>query len=94
MLKAELLKHLEGYAEDEEICVFDLLQLEGFFHLHSLHRDDLEDLGYDTSKASDSDMEYLAQKFSDNGFLEDLEMFLDNVGNHFNISRKSEGEAA
>lgn len=36
-----------------------------FFPITSLHRDDLEGLGYDTSKVDDSTMRRLASKMAD-----------------------------
>ena len=39
--------------------------MEGYFPISSLHKDDLESIGYDTSKISDSDMETIARKLGD-----------------------------
>jgi len=38
---------------------------EGYFEISSLHRDDLESIGYDTSQVDDSDMKTLASKLCD-----------------------------
>ena len=38
---------------------------EGFFEISSLHRDDLESIGYDTSNVDDSDMNKLASELGD-----------------------------
>jgi len=38
---------------------------EGYFEISSLHRDDLESIGYDTSQVDDSVMKTLASKLGD-----------------------------
>jgi len=38
---------------------------EGYFEISSLHRDDLEHIGYDTSEVDDSVMKKLASKLGD-----------------------------
>jgi len=60
----------ETFAElinDEDFCdvnnwVRVIDENEGYFEISSLHRDDLESIGYDTSKVDDSDMKTLASK--------------------------------
>ena len=36
-----------------------------FFKITSVHRDDLENIGYDASQVDDSTMQYLASKMAD-----------------------------
>ena len=60
----------EGFAaliNDDEFCEVNywvrvIDDNEGFFEISSLHRDDLESIGYDTSRVDDSDMKTLASK--------------------------------
>ena len=60
----------EAFAElinDEDFCdvnnwVRVIDENEGYFEISSLHRDDLESIGYDTSKVDDSVMKTLASK--------------------------------
>jgi len=50
----------------------------GYFEVTSVHRGDLEAIGYNTSKITDSEMFYLAKKMAaayvENGFWQDLEI--------------------
>jgi hypothetical protein len=60
----------ESFAEtinDDDFCdqlnwVRVIDEDEGYFEISSLHRDDLEEIGYDTSKVDDSVMKTLASK--------------------------------
>ncbi|GHT55439.1 hypothetical protein FACS189451_10580 [Bacteroidia bacterium] len=64
---------VEGFVEsinNEDFCdltnwVRVIDEDEGFFEISSLHRDDLESIGYDTSGVDDSDMKTLASKLGD-----------------------------
>ena len=38
-----------------------LLESDGFFYITSVHRDDLEERGFDVSEVTDSDMRYLSR---------------------------------
>jgi len=63
----------EDFAElinDEDFCdtanwVRVIEDKKGFFEISSLHRDDLESIGYDTSRVGDATMERLASKLGD-----------------------------
>ena len=52
---------------------------DGYFKITSLHRDDLEELGFDTRNIDDDQMRCLAAKMADNYleccFWHDLEVF-------------------
>lgn len=72
------MKYLDGEILDEVSGVLDFLERytlvsqyshacemmkeEGFFPITSVHRDDLEDCGFDASKVSDKDMDWLAYR--------------------------------
>jgi hypothetical protein len=64
---------VEDFAElinDDDFCdvnnwVRAMDDDEGFFEISCLHRDDLEGIGYDTSRVDDSDMKKLASKLGD-----------------------------
>jgi len=64
---------VEDFAElinDEDFCdtanwVRVIEDKKGFFEISSLHRDDLESIGYDTSCVGDATMERLASKLGD-----------------------------
>jgi hypothetical protein len=55
-----------------------------YFKITSVHRDDLEHRGFDTSNVDDATMEKLADKMSDayldGSFWEDLELIADILG--------------
>jgi hypothetical protein len=57
---------------------------EQYFKITSVHRDDLEERGFDTSKVDDAAMERLARKMADayveNCFWDDLETIADIIG--------------
>lgn len=38
-----------------------ILRRDGFFYITSVHRDDLEERGFDVSEVTDSDMQYLSR---------------------------------
>lgn len=42
-----------------------LLMDEGFFHIASVHRDDLEEIGFDASEVTDKQMKSLAKQMAD-----------------------------
>ncbi len=68
-----------------------LLEAEhGYFTITRVHRDDLRELGYDTSRVDDATMTRLAGKLADayceNVFWIDLAI----VANHLGIPRKSD----
>lgn len=56
---------------DTSLYIRAVKETKTFFEITSVHRDDLERLGYDTSKVSDQTMEKLATKMSDD-YLEQL----------------------
>ena len=57
---------------------------EGYFPISYLHKDDIESIGYDVSKISDSDMKTIARKLGDDYteqlFWSSLPIFADYVG--------------
>jgi len=74
---------------DEEFCdatnwVRVIDDDEGYFQISSLHRDDLESIGYDTSRVDDSDMKTLAAKlgsdYCDQLFWDSLPIIADHLG--------------
>jgi hypothetical protein len=62
---------------------------DGYFPITSVHRDDLEGLGYDTSNVDDGTMQELTSKMADayldSGFWIDLPIIAD----HLEIPKKS-----
>ena len=64
-----------------------------YFRITSVHRDDLELRGFDTSKVDDFTMERLARKMADayieNCFWDDLETIADIIG----LSRRMRNDA-
>ena len=66
---------------------------EGFFEISSLHRDDLESIGYDTSNVDDSAMKTLASKlgsdYCEQLFWSSLPIFADSL----EIPRKENEES-
>lgn len=61
------LSHVEEYQQAIEALDYE----EGFFKITSVHRDDLENLGFDTSEITDDQMERLAEKMC-NDYCEQL----------------------
>ena len=66
---------------------------EGYYEISSLHRNDLESIGYDTSKVDDSIMKTLASKlgsdYCDQLFWNSLPIIAD----HLKIPRREEKES-
>ena len=62
----------------------DLLKEEGFFYITSVHRDDLEARGFDTSEVTDEQMMRLASKMSDDYctqlFHDSMEIIAEDMG--------------
>ena len=54
----------EDYQSNHEKAE-NLLMSEGFFYITSVHRDDLEALGFDVSEVTDTQMKKLAKQMSD-----------------------------
>lgn len=61
-----------------------LLERDGFFYITSVHRDDLEERGFDVSEVTDADMRRLASKMGDDYcnqlFHESMEILADFMG--------------
>ena len=59
-------------------------EVDGYFKITSVAREDLEGIGYDTSKVNDETMRQLASKmaddYCDNGFWIDLPILADALG--------------
>lgn len=69
-----------------------LLERDGFFYITSVHRDDLEERGFDVSEVTDADMRWLAHKMSDDYcnqlFHESMEILAECMG----IPKREEDE--
>lgn len=66
----ELFDDIKTYFNDKENPTEEERQLqqrlsEGYFPITSVHRDDLQDIGFDVDKISDDDMKKLAGKMAD-----------------------------
>jgi hypothetical protein len=61
---------------------------DGYFPITSVHRDDLEGLGYDTSKVDDGTMQELASKMADAYLDSDFWIDLPIVADHSEIPMK------
>lgn len=61
-----------------------LLERDGFFYITSVHRDDLEERGFDVSNVTDKQMRRLANQMSDDYcnqlFHESMEILADGLG--------------
>lgn len=69
-----------------------LLQKEGFFYITSVHRDDLETLGFDVSEVTDEEMKSLAKHMS-NDYCEQLfHSSLEILAECMGIPKKKENE--
>jgi len=85
------LESIPEYMEIKDALDFQ----EGFFPITSVHRADLEDLGFDTSNVSDQRMERIAEKMADDYcnqlFHTSLEIIADDQGvprqNNFDIDQ-------
>ena len=66
--------------------------MKQLFNITSVHRNDLESIGFDTSKIDDSIMERLASKMSDayleSSFWIDLEIIAEYLGIHKRVKTK------
>jgi hypothetical protein len=96
-MRRQLTEELHGYfaaienrSEKEENL---FLQLQGelpYFHITSVHRDDLESRGFDISNVSDGQMETIAGKmaeaYTEQVFWIDLDIIADYAG----VSKKSD----
>ena len=79
------LSDVEEYQQAVDALNFD----EGFFKITSVHRDDLENLGYDTSNVSDQTMERLADKMANDYCTQLFHESLDIIaGDYFQIPKR------
>lgn len=80
------------FPETDRELACELLESDGFFYITSVHRDDLEARGFDTSEVSDNDMRYLAKKMCDDYctqmFHESMEILAEGMG----IPKREEDE--
>lgn len=71
-LKANLVKYfknIEKPTEEEQILLRKLESNLEYFDMTCVHRDDVEDVGFDASNVDDETMERLLEKM-ENGYLE------------------------
>lgn len=60
-----------------------MIDKKEFFHITSVSRDDLEELGYDTSNVSDETMESIASKMADDYCDNQFWISLDAIADYF-----------
>lgn len=70
----------------------ELLEDDGFFYITSVHRDDLEGRGFDTSDVSDSDMRQLANKMSDDYCTQMFYESMESIAEIMGIPKREEDE--
>lgn len=68
------------------------LEDDGFFYITSVHRDDLEGRGFDTSDVSDSDMRQLANKMSDDYCTQMFYESMESIAEIMGIPKREEDE--
>lgn len=80
----EYFKNISSPTSQENRFILYLQTEVDFFDITSVSRDDIYEKGYDADCVSDAQMERLADKMADhycnNGFWDDLECLLDDMG--------------